>query len=212
MCKVICVTNRKLCGEGFFEQIERLARAKPDRIILREKDMSSEDYRELLGRVSSICGKYGTRLTAHTFVDAAVGLGIGSVHLPLDRLAEMTGEQKQHFTEIGCSCHSVSDAVRAEELGADYIIAGHIFETACKAGLPARGTELIKSITEAVELPVYAIGGINARNAWEVIRAGADGVCVMSGAMTAADPVSVVHGLRRAATATICGCRKAISG
>ena len=61
--------------------------------------------------------------------------------------------------------------------------AGHVFETDCKKGLPGRGLAFVQEVVQAVDIPVYGIGGICAANAPDVVRAGASGVCVMSGFM-----------------------------
>lgn len=65
------------------------------------------------------------------------------------------------FNVIGTSVHSVEDAIKAEQLGATYMTAGHIFATDCKKGLPPRGLDFLKNVCDAVLIPVYAIGGIN---------------------------------------------------
>ena len=66
------------------------------------------------------------------------------------------------------------------------MIAGHIYATDCKKGLPPRGLEFLEEICRSVSLPVYAIGGIrlDRKQIEKTLAAGARGVCVMSGAMT----------------------------
>ena len=87
---------------------------------------------------------------------------------------------------LGCSVHSVQEAREAETLGADYLIAGHIYATDCKKGLPPRGLDFLEEICRSVSLPVYAIGGIrpDQEQIEKTLAAGARGLCVMSGAMT----------------------------
>ena len=188
MCEVLCVTNRLLCREDFPVRIERLAKAQPKGIILREKDLSESEYRSLAQAVMEICGRYGTPCILHSFADIAIELGVNNLHLPLHILRELPPGKRSCFTAIGASCHSVEEAKEAEALGCTCIIAGHVFDTDCKKGLPGRGLDFLKQVCESVSLPVYAIGGINAENAAQAINAGARGVCVMSGAMVCADP------------------------
>ena len=88
---------------------------------------------------------------------------------------------------IGVSCHSVEDAVAAEERGCTYITAGHVFDTDCKKGLPGRGLEFLQKVCKSVSIPVYAIGGIGSENINAVRAAGAAGACVMSGTMVCTD-------------------------
>ena len=88
-----------------------------------------------------------------------------------------------HIQRIGTSIHSVEDAIFAESHGADYITAGHIFTTNCKKGLPGRGIEWLKTVCDAVSIPVYAIGGISDANASELSDCGIAGYCMMSASM-----------------------------
>ena len=198
MSEIICITNRALCDEHFTEKMKTVISAHPDRIILREKDMSESGYKELAGKLAAFCLEHNVRYTLHTFYRTAREMNIKSIHLPLHILRSMTDEDKSFFEEIGTSCHSTEDALQAQELGAAYIIAGHIFETDCKAGLPGRGLEFLRKVKNSVSIPVYAVGGISAENAAEVISAGADGICIMSGFMKCIEPSRLISELREA--------------
>ncbi len=88
-----------------------------------------------------------------------------------------------HIKRIGTSIHSVEDAIFAELHGADYITAGHIFTTDCKKGLPGRGINWLKSICNAVSIPVYAIGGISDANVSMLFDCNIAGYCMMSASM-----------------------------
>ncbi len=186
---ILCVTNRSLCKEDFLTQIERLAACQPRAILLREKDLTSEQYRDLAKQVLDICNCHGTLCILHSFVDVAMELGHHALHLPLPILRRMTIEERQHFSILGASCHSVEDAREAEALGCTYITAGHIFDTDCKKGLPGRGLDFLRQVTQAVSIPVYAIGGIAPENMGLVGDCGAAGACIMSSAMNCEDPV-----------------------
>ena len=114
-------------------------------------------------------------------------LGCRNIHLPLHLLREMSDKDKKFFNVLGASCHSVNDAVEAETLGCTYIIAGHIFDTDCKKGLPGRGLDFLRDVCKRVKIPVYAIGGINDGNIRDILACGANGGCIMSSIMTAND-------------------------
>ena len=172
MYKLICVSNRALCSD-FTERIKRITEYGIP-VILREKDLSEQDYSDLLIKTGT------NNIIAHTYAAAAESAGIKRIHLPLPILerTDVSG-----FELVGCSVHSIEQAFRAYECGAHYLTAGHIFATDCKKGLPPKGIGLIKEITSALPLPVYAIGGISPDNAQSAVDAGAAGVCVMSGFM-----------------------------
>lgn len=183
MSDILCVTNRKLCREDFIKRIDAIAKARPSGIILREKDLSEAEYKVLAKEVMSVCEKYHIPCILHSFIHTAIELSNPAIHLPLPLLRSMTPEEKAKFCCIGASCHSVEEAKEAEALGCTYIIAGHIFATDCKKGVPPRGTEFLEKVCKAVTIPVYAIGGINEQNIADVRKAGAAGACVMSGLM-----------------------------
>ena len=190
MSDILCVTNRTLCREDFLTRLARIAACHPAGIILREKDLSPDEYHALAAQVMELCEQYGVPCILHSFVDAALELRADAIHLPLHILREMTPEQKSQFRTIGASCHSVEDAMEAQRLGCTYITAGHVFETDCKKDLPGRGLAFLKAVCESVSIPVYAIGGISAGNLRSVRGAGAKGACIMSGLMRCEDPAA----------------------
>lgn len=188
MSDILCVTNRALCGEDFLLRLERIAAAKPAGIILREKDLSEADYKDLAARVLDLCKAQQVPCILHTFVDAALDLGADAIHLPLPVLRAMPDGKKAQFSILGASCHSVEDALEAQALGCTYLTAGHIFATDCKRGLPGRGLDFLEAVCKRVSIPVYAIGGIRPETIAPVRAAGASGACVMSSLMQCEDP------------------------
>lgn len=203
MSDILCVTNRSLCQEDFLERIEKIAACHPAGIILREKDLSEEEYKELAEKVIEICARFGTNCILHSFVNVARELRCSALHLPLPVLRALAQEKRidlltsdisynfekgqTEFKILGASCHSVEEAIEAESLGCTYITAGHIFDTDCKKGLPGRGLTFLKEVCENVSIPVYAIGGINPENIAEIRLAHAAGACIMSSAMKCAN-------------------------
>lgn len=187
MCDILCITNRSLCKEDFLTRTKKIASAKPKGVILREKDLTEKEYKDLATKVIEICNRYNTPCILHNFTKVALELNHPYIHLPLHILDNISAEDRGKFKVLGASCHSADDAVRAEKLGCTYITAGHIYDTDCKKGLPGRGLEFLKNVCQSVEIPVYAIGGISSKNFPQVKVAGAKGVCVMSGTMMCED-------------------------
>ncbi len=179
MCEIICVTNRNLCDESSLLRIEKICETKIGTIILREKDLPVNEYKHLAENVIAICHKYNKKCIIHSHIDVAVELNADGLHMTMDMFRNL--EYKKIVT--GVSCHSLSEAIEAQTLGADYIVAGHIFETDCKKGLAPHGLDFLSKICENVDIPVYAIGGINKNNIPLIEKAGAAGCCIMSGLM-----------------------------
>ena len=125
-----------------------------------EKDLSEEAYEDLAKEVKKICDRQGIRLICHNYPAVAERLGIFTLHLPLAKLREYAACEHEKKLELGCSVHAVEEAKEAERLGVSYLVAGHIYATDCKKGLPPRGLSFLREVCSNVTVPVYAIGGI----------------------------------------------------
>lgn len=181
--KVICVTNRHLVNGNLCTHLAKIFKSlnKPDILILREKDMQIDEYTDLAKNVSKLCKDNDVICILHSFKDVAKDTKADGIHFSFSAFSTMPESEKKKFNIIGVSVHSKKEAKEAQKLGASYIIAGHIFETECKKGVCPRGLSFLKEICNEVDIPVYAIGGINEMNAALCIEAGAAGVCMMSG-------------------------------
>ncbi|MCX4266498.1 MAG: thiamine phosphate synthase [Firmicutes bacterium] len=189
--KIICVTNRQLCRGDFLVRLHKIAAARPDAVMLREKDLPVPDYLALAGRVQQICRTYGVSCIWHTYFNEETEF----LHLPLEFWQQYN---LPPLRALGVSCHSLAEAVRTAG-SCNYLTAGHIFATDCKQGLPGRGLDWLRLICNAVDVPVYAIGGITAANIKQVKAAGAGGVCLMSGFMTCAEPAVLFNKIKKSA-------------
>lgn len=83
--------------------------------------------------------------------------------------------------KIGVSVHSLRQALLAQELGADYVVAGHIFDTPSHALERGRGLAFLEQICASLSIKAYAIGGINFKNLSSIKGAGAVGAYMMRG-------------------------------
>lgn len=172
------ITSTELCTDNFLGRIEEIAMSHPDRIILREKQMTERQYRTYAYDCQAICRLYDVPFSVHGFIDIAREIR-SDLHLPLDALREQPYLSKE-FRTLGVSVHSSEEAAEAEQLGASYVIAGHIFETDCKKGVPPRGLDFLQNVAYSVNIPVLAIGGITKEKLPYLYAKGASGVCVMS--------------------------------
>ena len=190
--KRVAITNRNIFKESFRTSsgteafLHHIQRILPgiDFLILREKDLGEEEYEELARKILPLCKKAGVSCAIHDHPEIARKLGGEYLHLPLLKLEEYVKNKKEDAKfKLGTSVHSVEEAIQAEKLGASYLLAGHVFETDCKKGLPPRGLSFLGEVCKAVSIPVYAIGGINDENEKLVQKVGAAGACRMSGYM-----------------------------
>ncbi|MBE6051379.1 MAG: thiamine phosphate synthase [Clostridium sp.] len=178
--KVIAFSNRKLCNRTLIEQIDRFIKLKKtDMFVLREKDLSEEEYEVLAREVIKKCKENNIECILHNYVDVAIRLKHYKIHLPLT-VFKSNKEKIKCFEKVGVSTHSIEEAKFAELNGASYITVGHIFKTDCKRGVKPRGLKFLNQVCNSVSIPVYAIGGINKDNEKQTIEEGASGICMMS--------------------------------
>ena len=94
---------------------------------------------------------------------------------------------------LGRSTHSVAQAREAQAEGADYIAVGSMFPTQTKPEFQLVGPELIRAVRPQTKAPLVGIGGVTHVNVAQVIRAGADGVAVISAVCGAPDPAAATR-------------------
>lgn len=208
--ELVWVTNRRL-SEDFFADVRRVAQSgKADKILLRESDLPGDEYEKLARKTLEIIAECGsnTQLILHTHANAASRLGASELHLPFAKFMASGGESAINLRDlvkfdgvcpdkeggggicassltqnlkIGVSVHSLDQALAAQELGADYVVAGHIFDTPSHALERGRGLWFLREICENLSIKTYAIGGINFKNLSEIKQAGAAGAYMMRG-------------------------------
>ncbi|EIM04990.1 transcriptional regulator TenI, partial [Planococcus antarcticus DSM 14505] len=125
------------------------------------------------------------------YVSNAKGVQLAYHSLPVEIV-----KRKFSNLTVGCSVHSIEEAQMAEQQGADYLIFGHVYSTQSKPGLRPKGIDQLRSVSESVSIPVIAIGGIMPANIKDVIKAGTQGVAIMSGILEAKDPFETVQQYR----------------
>ena len=195
--KLNIISNRKLCeNENLEKQIEKIFSAYEKKIILknfdivaltlREKDLNKNEYLKLIEKVYPICQKYKINLILHQNYDLNLDdkYKIDGIHLSYSIFKSLNQNIKaeliKKYKRIGVSIHSLDEAKEVENLGASYVIAGHIFETDCKKGLKPRGLKFVEDLSSALTIPIFAIGGIDEKNSLSVINNGAFSICMMS--------------------------------
>ncbi|MDR2752804.1 MAG: thiamine phosphate synthase [Oscillospiraceae bacterium] len=168
----IAITNRRLCKGDFLTQLDWVASQKPWAVLLREKDLPKGAYCKLARQANAVCLAHGVPLITHTFPVR----GVKKLHVPF-ALPDAARVLRPPFS---VAVHAPDEAKKAVAMGASFVIAGHVFATGCKPGLPPRGLDWLRGICAAAEVPVFAVGGITPQNAPLCLQAGAAGICRMS--------------------------------
>ena len=162
---------------------------------LRLKHASTATLVERGRAFRDLAAERGLTFVVNDDVDAAVGLGADGVHLgQRDAGAERA---LAAGLLVGLSAATVDQARDAASRGAAYIGAGPVWTTPSKTDAePAIGLDGLAAICEAVRIPVVAIGGVDASNAADCIRAGAAGVAVIRAAGDADALVAAIDAAR----------------
>ncbi|MDR0508978.1 MAG: thiamine phosphate synthase [Candidatus Methanoplasma sp.] len=194
---IIAVTDRRISAlRDFLDQIEAIATASPDMIILREKDLSEAGYRYLAVECQRICDYHNVKFCVNSFLNVAASINNGRVQLPFDPFIANVGKLN-NFEEVWVSVHSKYESMEAEKNGATHLIYGNVFETTCKPDAIGKGINELKEVCGSVRIPVFAIGGIDTGNVGMVIDAGCKGICVRNLLMRSTDPHTTMDELRK---------------
>ena len=152
-----------------------------DAVQLREKTISDRKFISLAREVRDITTKRGSLLIINDRVHVVRKVNADGIHLGQQDMSALEarniiGDEKI----IGVSTHSITQARQAQKDGADYIAIGPIYPTSTKGHEPSVGIEIIHEISEAVSIPIIAIGAITLENLDEVLKAGASRIAVCS--------------------------------
>ena len=168
-----------------------------DTIQFRQKDGSARELIESAQAVQSVCAERGVALIVNDRADIALAVGAAGAHFGQDDLPIAVGRRILP-TEmiIGASARTEEKILEAISAGADYIGFGPIYQTASKpdAELP-KGLDALRRMCEIARCPVIAIGGITTETTYEVIRAGAHGIAVISAVCAQPDPAAATRQL-----------------
>ena len=185
------ITDRQqLGGRDLLPVVEQALKGGVRAVQLREKDLSSRELYELAFELRKLTSRYDAKLLINDRADIALAVDADGVHLggqsmPIYRARKVLGEKKL----IGVSCHNQISAITAQEKGADFITFGPVFYTPSKAvyGEPV-GLERLGEVTNLMQIPVFALGGINSGNAREVIDLGVFGIAAVGAFFRSSNP------------------------
>ena len=185
--RLYAITDRELCApRTLYDTIHDLLDVGVSALQLREKDLSDTEYIKLAEPLCALCHTYSAQLFINSRIEIAMTIGADGLHLPGDSasIEEVIEETNRCFI-IGSSVHTLAEAKQREAEGADFITYSPIYPTLSKPGYgPVVGVEGLRNVTEGINIPVFALGGITPERVSECRDAGAYGVAVMSGVMS----------------------------
>jgi len=198
-CALYLVTDRGLSrGRRNLDIIRSAVAGGVTMVQLREKEATTREFYQEGLKIKEFLGEHNVPLIINDRLDIALALDAEGVHvgqddMPVAVARRILGDDKI----IGASVFDVAEAREAEAAGADYLGLSPVFVTSTKPDLTAQiGIDGIAPIRQAVRIPIVGIGSMSAENAFEAVRAGLDGVAVVSAICSQRDPEAAARAIK----------------
>lgn len=178
-----CLHGRKLS-----DCVEAAIKGGVTLVQYRGKNKTAAEMLQEAAEIKKICDVYDIPLIINDRLDITLAVKAAGVHLgqddmPCSKAREILGDDYI----IGVSAHNEAEAIQAVRDGADYLGSGAVFGSSTKTDAGFLGIENLQKVCSSVAVPVVGIGGINAENYLQVLKAGACGAAVVSGILAADD-------------------------
>jgi thiamine-phosphate pyrophosphorylase len=193
----VVITQAFCAGRPATEILAKALEAGVRVVQLREKTMDDRSFYDLSLKFRELTNSKNALLLINDRIDIALATRADGVHLGQDDLPVEAARSLAPEMVIGCSTHSVMEAVAGEKAGASYVNIGPIFNTQTKSGtVAALGPEIIDAVSPRLAIPWTVMGGIKESNIGQVLERGAKLVAVVT-AVTAANDVRTACGALR---------------
>ena len=195
--KIYAVTDRYwLNGKELADDVEKAILGGATMIQLREKDLDFDSFVKEALKIKEVCKKYDVPFIINDSLDVflavdADGIHVGQNDMRADLVREKIGKNKI----LGVSAETVEEAILAEQMGADYLGVGTIFNTSTKLDAITVSKETLTNICFSVDIPVVAIGGITKDNIKELKDTFVDGISIVSAIFAEKDIISATKKL-----------------
>ena len=175
--------------DNLLEIIEKILLGGVKIIQHRFKGGNDKDHIKKAIKIRSLCKKYNSLFIVNDRVDIALASNADGVHIGQDDIDLFTARKLLGNEKIiGVSANNSTDIINATKKGCDYIGVGPVFETSTKKNKEPLGVEKIKALTKDLNVPWFAIGGINKGNISFLKNHGIKKVAVVSGLLNSEDP------------------------
>lgn len=153
-------------------------------VQLRAKKMAPDALRGLARRAARMAERSGARLFLNGDPQAARAAGAHGVHLTSRALALLAERPSWPGFGLAASCHDAGELARARALGVDFAVLSPVRATPGHPGSRPIGWEKFSRLVEAVDFPVFALGGLGPADRTEAWAAGAQGIAAIRGLWT----------------------------
>jgi len=193
--KLYIITDRKLRNE--VETVKAALEGGATAIQLRLKNTPTGEMVEIGSQLRKLTDEYDALFFVDDRLDVALAVDADGVQLGPDDMPIPKAREVAPSLIIGASVYSLEEALKAEREGAHYLGAGAVFPTSTKKDVRILGLDGLREVTESVNIPVVAIGGINHENVADVLRTGVDGIALISAVVGAEDVREAAEKMRK---------------
>jgi thiamine-phosphate pyrophosphorylase len=192
----VIIDTQTLRGKNHLEATRQVIQAGVKIIQLRDKTMPKKLLIPIAREIQELCHRNDALFIMNDYLDVALAIEADGLHIGQE---DLSVEQARKFLPLdkilGVSVTSVELTRKAEAAGADYIAVGAMYPTSSKDDIKVVGLERLRRIKKIARTPVVAIGGIHKDNAREVLKAGADSICVISAVLNSLDVIRAARDL-----------------
>ena len=174
-----------------------------DIVQIRAKGLPPSDVRRLVETVVPVLASAGVAAVVNDHPEIAMACGAPWVHLGQEDFFDAGHRQVSELPcrragcRVGLSTHAPDQCERAILAGADYVAIGPVFATGTKPTALPVTLDYVRWARATVQVPWFAIGGINLTTVDAVVEAGARSICVVSAILNAPDIAAACREFRR---------------
>jgi thiamine-phosphate pyrophosphorylase len=180
------IADREVCGVRDIEEVVTQAiEGGAEMIQYRDKTSDDDSFIKMAQKLLAICKVRNIPFIVNDRVEIAIKIGADGVHVGQEDMPLAEVKKRMSPTKIiGVSALTIEQAMQVEKGGADYVGVGPIFDTSSKRIDKPLGLDLIRQSKDNLNIPFFAIGGINLNNVDDLIRAGGRRIAVISALVT----------------------------
>jgi len=197
--RLYLVISEEDCKEKNILNVAEMAiKGGVDIIQLREKKCSTREFLTKANQLSELMSKYNVPLIINDNIEVAIsnnaqGIHVGNNDIPPSKIRSIWPKDKI----VGYSIEYLEQLSNLEVIHANYLGISPVFNTKTKLDTVTEwGLEGISAIRSKTKKPLVAIGNMNKENAYDVIKAGANCIAVVSAICAASDPTKAAYAIR----------------
>lgn len=185
-------------SKSMYVQIEEAIKNGVSMLQFRDKNLNDDDFLSMAIKLRELTRKYNIPFIINDKVEIAIKCSADGVHIGRSDMSIKEAREKlgDKFI-IGSSVASVDEALKAQELGANYVGVGAVFATTTKSDTRSVTPDTLKEICHAINIPALAIGGVNESNMKKLSGTGVSGIAVVSAILAKSDIADATKQLRR---------------